>query len=620
MRAALRQVGVAAAPRSRFRIVLTNDYLADELIAINDSALKRRSPWLLVKTVGEKLHVGPLFRPGETACWECLAHRLRANRPLHEFARRLGTLVGRPTSQSAPAIDGIAERIAASELRNHLDGLSQGSSASVISIDTPSWSMRRDDVRRRLQCTACGCSPRKLRSMFPIFDPSWLATQPKIGSEDAMGRVRTPDETYAAYEYLVNPVTGIMPAVSSVGSAIAPVFVAGHNAALRFERLKTLANHIRNRSAGKGRTQSQARTGALCEAVERYSAVFQGYERTQRTTLRKLGEQAIDPTECLLFSDRQYDLRQAHNAVHPHFNRIPERFDATIPILWSPLYSLTRNMIRFLPTSLLYFGSAQLPAEHARFCSSDSNGNASGNTHAEAILQGLCELIERDAVALWWYNRDAMLEIDLDSFEDPYFSALRSYYGSLSPAFWVLDLTSDIGVTACVAISRRLEGPQQDIILGFGAHLSPRLAVQRAVTEMNQLLPHASDSNRRRAAKGDTLEEFDTWCATATVEALSYLRPAGRKTFSDLPELSSDDVVEDLNRCRRLVEQQGIEVLVLDHTRPDIGMPVVKVVAPGMRHFWARLAPGRLYDVPVKLGRVARPRSEEELNDIHMFL
>jgi ribosomal protein S12 methylthiotransferase accessory factor len=53
--------------------------------------------------------------------------------------------------------------------------------------------------------------------------------------------------------------------------------------------------------------------------------------------------------------------------------------------------------------------------------------------------------------------------------------------------------------------------------------------------------------------------------------------------------------------------------VVLDQTRPDIGLPVVKVMAPGLRHFWTRFAPGRLYDVPVSLGSLARPRAEEEL-------
>ena len=59
-----------------------------------------------------------------------------------------------------------------------------------------------------------------------------------------------------------------------------------------------------------------------------------------------------------------------------------------------------------------------------------------------------------------------------------------------------------------------------------------------------------------------------------------------------------------------------MEFLVLDQTRPDIGMPVARVIVPGMRHFWARFAPGRLYDVPVGMGRRERPLAEADLNPV----
>jgi ribosomal protein S12 methylthiotransferase accessory factor len=60
-------------------------------------------------------------------------------------------------------------------------------------------------------------------------------------------------------------------------------------------------------------------------------------------------------------------------------------------------------------------------------------------------------------------------------------------------------------------------------------------------------------------------------------------------------------------------------MLVLDQTRPDVEMPVAKVIVPGLRHFWARFAPGRLYEVPVAMGWLERPTTEEELNPIPIF-
>jgi ribosomal protein S12 methylthiotransferase accessory factor len=77
------------------------------------------------------------------------------------------------------------------------------------------------------------------------------------------------------------------------------------------------------------------------------------------------------------------------------------------------------------------------------------------------------------------------------------------------------------------------------------------------------------------------------------------------------------DVREQVSACVRIARQQGFDFLVLDQTRPDIGVPVVRVIVPGMRHFYRRFAPGRLYDVPIKLRLRDRPLLEDELNPIH---
>jgi len=70
----------------------------------------------------------------------------------------------------------------------------------------------------------------------------------------------------------------------------------------------------------------------------------------------------------------------------------------------------------------------------------------------------------------------------------------------------------------------------------------------------------------------------------------------------------------------RRLREAGLELLVLDLTRPDIGLPVAKVIVPGLRPMWARFAPGRLYDVPVKLERLTQPTKFEDLNPLPLFV
>lgn len=142
--------------------------------------------------------------------------------------------------------------------------------------------------------------------------------------------------------------------------------------------------------------------------------------------------------------------------------------------------------MRYLPTEYCYFHPS--PLDDGRSCFGCSNGNAAGNTREEAILQGFLELVKRDHVALWWYNRLRRPSVDLESFDEPYLRQLMAFLASRGRDLWVLDLTADLGIPVFTALSRRTDHQPERIAFGFGAHLEPRLALLRAVTEMNQLL------------------------------------------------------------------------------------------------------------------------------------
>ena len=159
--------------------------------------------------------------------------------------------------------------------------------------------------------------------------------------------------------------------------------------------------------------------------------------------------------------------------------------------------------------------------------------------------------------------------------------------------------------------------------MGFGAHMDPRIALSRAITEMNQFIPSVLNI----AEDGSTIYAYDDpellhWWKTATKENQPYIAPAkGKlKRLQDFDPVVESSVRDNVLNLFAGFESLGLEVLVLNQTRPDIALPVAKVIVPGMRHFWARYAPGRLYDVPVKMGWRDKPLSEADLNPITMFL
>jgi ribosomal protein S12 methylthiotransferase accessory factor len=312
----------------------------------------------------------------------------------------------------------------------------------------------------------------------------------------------------------------------------------------------------------------------------------------------------------MLFSDRQYLGRNEINARTEASRFVPEPFDPYRRIEWTPLWSLSEGRFKYLPQSLSFFGCPDVS------CVSDSSGSAAGNTLEEATLQGFLELIERDSVAIWWYNRIRRPAVNMDSFADPYLKELSAWYLGLGREIWCLDVTGDFGIPVFVALSRRIGAEREDVIMGFGAHLDAKIALDRAVTEMNQYLylHQVAFSSHARAERELNLIR---WAETLRTDLNPFLLPDKNTlpcNFTDYPAISSTDLRDDVLFCVSLAAERRLEVLVLDQTRPDIGLNVVKVVVPGLRPMRERFAPGRLFDVPAALGWLPEPLPESELN------
>ena len=116
--------------------------------------------------------------------------------------------------------------------------------------------------------------------------------------------------------------------------------------------------------------------------------------------------------------------------------------------------------------------------------------------------------------------------------------------------------------------------------------------------------------------------DLEYWYKEATLANQPYLVPNSSlkpKVYLDYPEHYHSDLKQDVLSCVEIAASLGLETLVLDQTRPDIGLNVVKVIVPGLRHFWSRFAAGRLYDVPVQMGWLPEPLTEEQLNPVPMI-
>ncbi|WP_217643293.1 TOMM precursor leader peptide-binding protein [Actinopolyspora lacussalsi] len=602
-------------------VVLCDDYLNPALAEIDRACRSSGRQWLLAKPTGVHVWVGPVFQPGVTGCWHCLATRLWGHRHAEACAQAaLGREGPAPHPvASLPASTAMAANLVSLETTKWLAGHRHPGQRGVRTLDTTDLSGRLHELRARPQCSECGdVSLVAARTREPVV----LRSVGKVLGSGSGHRSSTPEQVLDKYQHLISPVTGVVKEIKRDRNApeLFNSFRSGPNFSAKATGMDTLRRSMRDESGGKGVSATDAKASALCEALERYSGRFHGDEERIQGTLRSLGDIAVHPNECMLFHQRQYATRLEWNAAHAPFQHVCEPFDECAVTDWTPVWSLTWQRQRLLPTGMLYYGAPAV--QGCPDLRADSNGNAAGSSLEDAIVQGLLELVERDAVALWWYNRTPVPGVDLDAFHEQWIEELRWTYTRMGREIWVLDVTSDINIPVMVAMSRRIDSVDEHIMFGFGAHFDPRIALRRALTELNQLTSAAAPNGRGEEVAVDDPDAW-AWWRYATVRNQPYLIPDADEALR-VPEsfdyVPRRDLAKDIESVVAVLSEKGLDTLVLDQTRPDIDLPVVKMIVPGMRHFWARFGNGRLYEVPVELGRLTEPTAYEELNPFPLFL
>jgi oxazoline/thiazoline synthase len=614
--AALRGLGVRVLKHSAgLTVMLVSDYLDARLAELNRQHLSDRTPWLLVQPSGIFPLVGPVLSPGKGACWACLAARMQRNREVRAMldrgdARRVAAsplardMVGRSGIELA-AVE-IAKAIATgfrTDLRDH-----------IISLDLLGSTIVRHYVPARPQCPVCGRKTLRNPRRAPV--PLELDAGANLVMTSGGYRTVSSRATVARFGKHVSPLTGVVSRLERIDADL-PMntnYLATHNFSAPAKTVNELRAGLGGGSFGKGSTAEQGEASALMEAIERYSGIFQGDEiRVARRFVDFPASDAILPNDVLLFSEAQYRRGQPPASEWDEVTPMPPPFDPSAKIEWSPVWSLRDQRFKYLPTSLLYFFYRGAGYEHH----ADSNGCAAGNTLAEAIVQGFLELVERDSYAIWWYNRLQQAEVDLGEFDDPYIRDLKIQLADTGRHLWMLDVTSDLGIPSFVTIAHWIESSQEFVEFGSGAHFDARIAALRAMTELNQFLSIGLMGARNQNPSSQGSNSGSP--APFRLQDYPYLTPNGAALVRPDPgsKFGQLDTREQVRACVEVAKRAGLDFLVLDQTRPDIQVPVVRVIVPGLRHFYRRFAPGRLYDVPVKLGWRDRPLPETELNPLH---
>jgi len=305
---------------------------------------------------------------------------------------------------------------------------------------------------------------------------------------------------------------------------------------------------------GKGATPVEAKVSAMMEGIERYSAEV-GDRELMVSRFRELGSSALNPSDLIL----------------------PSAADGEGEIPWISGWDLINNEEILVPANAVFH---PLPAAYHRLFRSNTSGLASGNEMEEAVFHGLAEVIERDAWSLVEASRRTGPIIQ--QVENGLARELLDKFNRAEVAVYLKDITSDIGVPTCAAVSDdvKLKDPTL-LTTGMGTHTNAGVAVLRALTEVAQ-----SRLTQIHGAREDTTAaDFRRQIGYERSKRLNkhWFDASAREDFSEIRSYDSDDFLEDIEYMLARLQEAGLErVIAVDLSRAEIGVPVVRIIVPGL--------------------------------------
>jgi YcaO-like protein with predicted kinase domain len=273
------------------------------------------------------------------------------------------------------------------------------------------------------------------------------------------------------------------------------------------------------------------------------------------------------------------------------------QFDPYLPILWVEGRNLMDGSAIWVPFEIVHADSRMRGPPMTGCFSMSTNGLASGNHFLEAVSHAICEIIERDATSLWHRSPPAEQDrrrLDLASIDDAKSLAILDLLARARLDVGVWDITTDVGVCAfqCLIVERA--GETGHIGVGAACHPARATALRRAVLEAAQVRTTYIIGSR------EDIEPVDYDPAVLrnrTAEAHALMRSTERaRDFRSAPSMTCEtpaaEVAWLLDRLRAVGLKQAIAV---DLTQPEFGIPVVRVVVPGLEgsdHHHSQYWPG----------------------------
>ena len=310
---------------------------------------------------------------------------------------------------------------------------------------------------------------------------------------------------------------------------------------------------------GKGATPLQAEASAVMELAERFSffSFCKNPDNFFVDTYRNLQNRAI-PFEMIAQSvhDDSEDLDAGKKVFE------------NIPLKWTKAFNLTLNQEVLIPFNWFY-------------TINEFNGPSAGNCIEEALLQGICEIVERHVSSLINHNQLKVPAVNPDSATDPMVVEMIKKYRRAGIKLYLSDFSLDTGIPSVgvLAYDPANFPEKSEIVWTAGTTPDPEKALSRALTEVAQL---AGDFNTSSNYVASGLPKF-----SSIDQADFIINPGKQVDIGSLPQLADDNIKVEIQNCLSALANKNMEVIVVNTMHPLLEIPAFYTIIPGA-HFRER--------------------------------
>lgn len=491
---------------------------------INTAVLQNKLTWIpfFVDMAEEKGYIGPLTKEQSHACYRCFWSRYTEGKMYH----REDILVHR----RAPLQPSFKKKFT-NEFVEHIAQAMQDAERLLTDhayvVDLAINNKKRHYLLKKYSCK------HDIGEMMPT---SSLQLRSRIAKSNENGlRTRTADEVFKKGKNLLGEL-GIVTSLKKIEKKSRELEITTFRS-ISANPLDKKNEEYARVHFGKGVSDKQNRNSALLEGIERYTSKLITYKDCLYASYSEVSDRAVNPKDFTIPTNIGYSN--------------------TKKIHWVWGYSLTTKKRTLIPLMLV-----TIPNSIAT-----TSGIASGNTLEEAILHGIFEVIERDAVYIVELNTLSMPDVRVENVNNSSITTQLAILKKHNIDYFIKYITNTIEVPVFqVYLKGELNG-KAAYGYGVGAHLTKDIALTRAITEALQSYPTLADAD---------------WIQT---RPLNHYTDSGNKVleYKDIPNYMSNDILEHIKKCTLHLQKNNMEVYIVNLVKEQIDFSVVRVMITGVQ-------------------------------------